>query len=371
MKKLVLTAAMTALAGLSTNALAYDLNDMTWDEIVEQAKQEKMVNAYIWYLQPEFRKFFKEFEKEYGIKVRVPEGNESGNRNKLLAEARRDQGSIDVMALDTVKLPMLLQSNVVYGPLTDIIPGSEKLRTNLVGVDTQGYAYAFWGNQTGFAYDPTRVDENNLPQSFDDLTTWIKEHKQQFGVNDPNKGGAGNAFIQRAIYYASGNNDVYFQNEMDKSVIPTWSKTWEWFEGNQDNIVITASNADSLTRINDGEISMAPAWEDHLAGLQKKGAITKRIKFYIPEFGMPGGGNIILMPKNAKNKAAAAVFIHWITSAQTQTGLNATFGAAPQHPDADDSNALIDNAQRKYSSEFFTSEYATEAKKAFVQNVLM
>jgi putative spermidine/putrescine transport system substrate-binding protein len=371
MKKLLLTAAISAITGLSANAMAYDLNEMTWDQIVEQAKQEKVVNAYIWYLQPEFRKFFKAFEKEYGIKVRVPEGNESGNRNKLMAEGKRDQGSIDVMALDTVKLPMMLQSNLVYGPLTDIIPGSEKLRTKLVGVDTQGYGYSFWGNQTGFAYDPTRVDEATLPQSFDQLTTWIQTNPEQFGVNDPNKGGAGNAFIQRAIYHVSGNNDAYFQTEMDKSVMPTWSKTWTWFENNEDNIVITASNADSLTRINDGEISMAPAWEDHLAGLQKKGAITKRIKFYIPEFGMPGGGNIIMMPANAKNKAAAALFIQWITSAQAQSGLNATFGSAPQHPEADDSNALVGNEQRAYSSDFFTSDYATEAKKAFVENVLM
>ncbi|ANW26561.1 potassium transporter Trk [Vibrio coralliilyticus] len=371
MKKLLLTAAIAATAGLSTNALAYDLNEMTWDQIVEQAKKEKMVSAYIWYLQPEFRQFFRSFEKEYGIKVRVPEGNEAGNSNKLLAEGKREQGSIDVMALDTVKLPMMMQSNLVYGPLTDIIPGSDKLRTKLVGVETQGYAYAFWGNQTGFAYDPMRVDEKTLPQSFDDLTNWIETHPEQFGVNDPNKGGAGNAFIQRAIYHVSGNNDVYFQNTMDQSAMTQWSKTWQWFDDQKDNIVITASNADSLTRINDGEIAMAPAWEDHLAGLQKKGAITKRIKFYIPEFGMPGGGNIIMMPQNAKNKAAAAVFIHWITSAQAQTGLNTAFGAAPQHPDADDSNALVDKTQRGYSSEFFTSDYATEAKKAFVENVLM
>ncbi|UJF17983.1 extracellular solute-binding protein [Vibrio sp. SS-MA-C1-2] len=368
MKKIALAATLTAL---SSQAFAYDLNKMTWDEIVTQAKEEKMVSAYIWYLQPEFRKFFRQFEAEYGIKVRVPEGNESGNRNKLLAEGKREKGNIDVMALDTVKLPMMVNSGVVYGPLTNILPGSDKLRTKLVGVDTKGYGYAFWGNQTGFAYDPMRVDEATLPQTFDQLTTWVQTHPEQFGVNDPNKGGAGNAFIQRAIYYTSGKNNVFFTNTMDKTAIKSWSKAWDWFDQNEDNIIITSSNADSLTRINDGEISMAPAWEDHLAGLQKKGAITKRIKFYIPEFGMPGGGNIIMIPKNAKNKAAAALFINWITSAKVQTELNATFGAAPQHPDSDDSNALVDQAQRGYSSEFFTSDYAKEAKKEFVENVLM
>lgn len=371
MKKILLTSVISLIAGISTSAHAYDLNKMTWNEIVKQAKKEKTVNAYIWYLQPEFRKFFKEFEKTYGIKVRVPEGNETGNRNKLLAEAKKKKGSIDVMALDTVKLPMMLKSNVVYGPLTNILPNTDKLRTKLVGVDTQGYAYAFWGNQTGFAYDPMRVDTKKLPQSFKELTAWIKKNPNQFGVNDPNKGGAGNAFIQRAIYHISGKKDTYFQTKMDSSAMAQWSKTWDWFKGNKENIVLTASNADSLTRMNDGEISMAPAWEDHLAGLQNKGAITKRIKFYIPKFGMPGGGNIIMIPKNAKNKAAAAVFIHWITSSQTQTRLNEVFGAAPQHPDADDSKSLVDKAQRANSSDFFTSTYDVESKKAFIENVLM
>lgn len=371
MKKRLLVAAIAAFTGLSAQTFAYDLNEMTWDQIVEQAKKEKTVNTYIWYLQPEFRKFFKSFEAEYGIKVRVPEGNESGNNNKLMAEGKRKQGSIDVMALDTVKLPMMVKSNLVFGPLDKILPGSDKLRTKLVGVDTLDYAYGFWGNQTGFAYDPMRVDEATLPQSFAELTAWIEKYPEQFGVNDPNKGGAGNAFIQRAIYNISDKSEKYFAKEMDKSATESWSKTWNWFADHQDDIIITGSNADSLTRINDGEISMAPAWEDHLAGLQKKGAITKRIKYYIPEFGMPGGGNVIMIPQNAKNKAAAVVFVSWLTSAKTQTGLNVTFGASPQHPDADDSKALVGNEQRQYSTEFFTAEYATQAKKEFIENVLM
>ncbi|RLX69965.1 LysR family transcriptional regulator, partial [Escherichia coli] len=35
----------------------------------------------------------------------------------------------------------------------------------------------------------------------------------------------------------------------------------------------TASGADILTRLNDGELMLTPSWEDHLVGLQKTGAI--------------------------------------------------------------------------------------------------
>jgi len=39
----------------------------------------------------------------------------------------------------------------------------------------------------------------------------------------------------------------------------------------------SASGADNLTRLNGGELMLMSAWEEHLAGLQKTGAITSRL----------------------------------------------------------------------------------------------
>lgn len=58
-------------------------------------------------------------------------------------------------------------------------------------VDTQGYAVAFWGNQTGFAYDPKQIGNQALPQTLDQLQSFINANPKRFGYNDPNNGGAG------------------------------------------------------------------------------------------------------------------------------------------------------------------------------------
>ncbi|MDA9557298.1 extracellular solute-binding protein [Vibrio sp.] len=357
----------TLLAATSFSSMAYDVTTMNWSEIEEQAKKEGSVTFSVWYLQPGFRKFVKSFEEETGIKVRIPEGTHDGNRNKLQAESRRSKGNMDVVAIGADGLQTFKLDKVLLK--MDVLPEYSKLTTKLQGVDSQGYAVGFWGNQSGIAYDPTRIKEADLPQSMDDIEAYVKANPQAFGLNDPNGGGAGLRFIEAAVMNINGSFDM--TDKVERSVIKSWSKTWDWFQANKGDMLITASNADSLTRINDGEIIMAPAWEDHLAGLQKRGAITDRIKFYIPEFGMSGGGNFVTVAKNSQHKAAALVFINWLTSADTQAKLNAEFGSAPQRSDADASAALISADMRSKSTVTFNAPYAAELKKQFTRNVLM
>lgn len=364
MKKSLLALMLMSIAGSS---MAYDLDKMSWSEIQEQASKEGKVTFSVWYLQPAWRKFVKAFEQDTGIKVTIPEGTLDGNRNKLQAESRREEGSMDVVALGAITYKQLNYSEMLL-PM-DKLPDFSSLKDKSEGVDTQGFGITFWGNQTGIAYDSNRISSAELPQSFNDLENYMSKNPMQFGVNDPNGGGSGARFIEAVIRHING--DVPAGDNADKKVIKSWSKSWDWFKNYSDSILFTASNADSLTRINDGEIILAPAWEDHLAGLQARGAISKDIKFYIPEFGMSGGANLVSVAANSKHKAASYVFIDWLTSAKTQTALNKAFGTAPQHPDANAENSLIPNEMRAYSTVPFNSDYAAEAKKFFTRNVLM
>ena len=116
---------------------------------------------------------------------------------------------------------------------------------------------------------------------------------------------------------------------------------------------------------------MAPAWEDHLAGLQKRGEVRKEIKMYIPSMGMNGGGNGVAIPKNAPNPHAALVFANWLLSAETQTGFNRDFGAAPLHPEADDSSALISNNQRAYRQNWASNPFSKDLTDHFIEEVMM
>lgn len=96
--------------------------------------------------------------------------------------------------------------------------------------------------------------------------------------------------------YINGDYD-YRTDKIDEAQIANWKKTWDWFSSKKDALIRTASNADSLTRLNDGELVIVSAWQDHLFSLQKQGAITDRLKFYVPKFGMPGGGNVVTVAK--------------------------------------------------------------------------
>ncbi|OSL65544.1 PotD protein [Escherichia coli TA008] len=80
MKKTV----MILAGGLLCSSLATAADS---PDLIAQAKKEGSVTFNVWYLQPQWRSFVKDFEQQYGVKVRIPEGNIDGNVNKLLAEA--------------------------------------------------------------------------------------------------------------------------------------------------------------------------------------------------------------------------------------------------------------------------------------------
>lgn len=347
---------ISAVSAQSTTELA----QISWEEVVKQAKQEGEFSFNIWYLQPQWRIFVKQFEDEYGIKVRIPEGTVDGNMNKLLAESRRDSGKMDVIALSISQIPITLKANAISK--VDWIPAYKNGIHKVQNIDTEGYAVAYWGNQTGFAYDPQQLGNNKLPQTVDELQAFIDANPNRFGFNDPNNGGAGEAFIQRVLTQISGDFDSNAV-KLDPNVVKGWSVGWDWFNANKSKMVQTASGADSLTRLNDGELILVPAWEDHLLGLQKSGAITSRLQFYTPQFGMPGGGNVVTIAGNSQKPAAAAVFINWLIQPQTQQALKATFGTIP----------MINDGTNQYSNDmqFYGKEYSMPFRKEYMRNVTM
>jgi len=343
------------------------LADMSWDQVLAQAQEEGELNWFHWYLQERIRPFVEQFEEETGISINVSDGDFQANEDKLLAESDRDTGDIDVMSYTFEKMAQL-DMGAMFMSL-DQLPDIGNLTTEGNGVDTDNRGVAWWGNQTGFAYDKNRVDEADLPQTFDELTAWIAANPQGFGVNDPSMGGAGNSFAHSVVREFSGSGD-YFDDELDDAKVATWAPASEWLASIKDDIVVTGNNADTLTRMNDGEFMLGPAWEDQLAGLQIEGEIGPNIGFYIPEFGMNGGANSILIPANSANPAAALVFIDWISSPEIQAELNKDFGVAPQHPDASDEFALASADQRAFRTRWFSQPYIDLAVSTFVDAVI-
>ena len=366
-------AAATA-ATIATGALAgghSELLGKSWDEIVAQAKEEGQVSWFVWYFQPRYREIAKAFTEEYGIDVVIPEGTHEGNIEKFLAERNREAGDIDVLAMGTDRIDLFDPTEMALGPLTDVLPEGPNMRTELGGHDGMGYAFGYWGNQTGIAYDPEKISAEELPQTIADFEAFFTNRPGEFGFNYEN-GGSGPSFFQNVTRNIIGAEmDDWLKGEVTEERMAGLKPAWDWFLEHTDGYVITASNTDSLQRISGREFTMVAAWEDHLYGLQVKGEIDKRIKYYIPAFGMNGGGNYNIVPANAPHPAAALVFMNWVSSAETQTAFNQVFGAAPMHPEADDSKALVPNEMRQYSTIWPGNPFNTEIRQAFVENVVL
>ncbi|RVT82858.1 extracellular solute-binding protein [Rhodobacteraceae bacterium CCMM004] len=341
---------------------------MSWDQIVEQAKAEGELTWYVWYLQDDLRRAVQAFEDEYGIEVTIPEGGDAGgNANKLLAERERETGDIDVFAwgyndFETVDLDAL------FMPLTHL-PEDDGRVSELTGIDGGDHVLAYWGNQTGVAYDPAHVSADDLPQTPEEFAAFWAENPGKFGFNYE-KGGSGPSYYLNMLRVLSDGVD-FFDGESNDEKLAGLQPGIDFFNAHADNYVVTASNADSILRVSDGELWMVPAWEDHLAGLQNRGEVRSDIAFYIPEMGMNGGGNGVAIPLNAPNPAAASVFIHWLTSPETQTMFNRTFGTAPMNAASDDSFALVPNAQREFRTPWAAQPFRGEVEQRFVDDVIL
>lgn len=368
MLKTIVAASLAALM-IPAAAHAQDLTTMTWDEIVAQAKEEGELSWFQWYFQDRFREEVKAFETEYGIKVTIADGAYDANFQKFLAEKDRPEGDIDVLSLPGGSFQQFAPEDYLLGPLNTVLPDGDTLRYSIEGGDTKGYAPAFWGNQSGIAYNPARISVDQLPRTLDDFATFMTENPGEIGFN-VEQGGSGPAFIELVTRTLVPDVD-YAAGTATPEVLADLQPSWDWFNSHKSDFVITASNADSVTRLNAGEFMIVPAWEDFVAGLQNKGEVSKDIKVYIPEFGMPGGGNVAAIPANAKHKAAALVFIHWLTSAQTQGTFNKNFGAAPQNPEADSSAALISDEERGFSINWSGQPLRDEIKKQFIEQVTL
>jgi putative spermidine/putrescine transport system substrate-binding protein len=356
---------IAAIAVSTTGAFASDLSSMSWDEIVAQAKEEGSVTFTNWYLQDAMRDAMKPFEEKYGIKVTIPEGKMTANRDKLLAEANREKGDFDVFAFGFNDFEVLDKESLFL--TLDALPKDDGRKTKLAGIDGGKFVVAYWGNQTGISYDPAKVAEADLPQTPAEFEAFWTANPGKFGFNYE-KGGSGPSFFHNVLRVVG---DVDLSNGDDSAErVAELQAGIDFFNKNAENYVITASNADSITRVSDGELWMAPGWEDHVAGLQKRGEIRKDIKFYVPSFGMNGGGNGVAIPKNSQHPAAALVFINWLTSAETQTSFNANFGTAPMHANADDSNALVPNDQRAYTQPWGAQPLFDKINETFIENVI-
>jgi len=355
-----------------------DYLSMSWDKIVEAAKAEGEVVFYGWWGEQFWVDAAEGFEEKYGISVKVIIADHAAKTSKTLAEKNKAVGTMDVQEFGGQEIKPIIEGGLCYGPLTEIIPDADKLDPKLSkmneGVLIEGFLLPVYRNQTGFLYDPQKV--SNPPQTWDELVIWIKAHPKEFGFCDPLKGGSGQSFVQTVIANLCGGLDKYKgDTEIVESKVANWNLAWEWLNENKENMTITVSNFDSIDRLNQGELSLIVAWDDEIQINLEKGTLFKRAKAYIPEMGLPGGGDAIGVLKNAPHKAASLLFISYLIEKDVQIHMNKVIGTYYARTDIElgegEKVVFSDQVRAKYGTSWVPAAYKDYFVKGFTKEVLM
>jgi len=368
--------AIAAAVGLlaATQAPAADFGTMSWDEITAQAKKEGELTFFSWWGEEWWRTAAQQFQDQTGIKVNVVIGDTDPTVTKILAEKDRDTGTIDVLHFGGSAVKTVIDAGLLMPGVQDIVPNQAQLDPKLSveqeGVNVTGYVIPVYRNQTGLLYNPDRVA--NPPQSWDELVAFINDNPGQFAFTNPTKGGSGQAMVQAAIFGVLGDKTRYAgDTELVDAKVADWGKVWDWFNSIEDKVIITNSNFDSIERLNQGEVSMVVAWDDDTQIALSKGTLSPSMKLYIPEMGLPGGGDTLGVVANAPHKAAALAFINYLTEAEVQKQMNAMIGPYLARVDVKGESALISEEQRQANGQAWVpAPYKQYFGEQFVASVL-
>ncbi len=157
------------------------------------------------------------------------------------------------------------------------------------------------------------------PKSWNDFNRWIKKNPGKF-VFSAIKGGSGEAFKHTVLYQLTGGPALYRTGAkaIDPELISSWNIVWDWFTDNRKYYGLTGSNHDSISRLQDGDAWITPAFVDDTQIAIESGLLDSSMKLYMPDFGLFTGGDGIGILANAPHKAAAMLFISFLVSEEMQ-----------------------------------------------------
>jgi len=362
--------------GASADAPTFeDLMGMSWAEIEEAAVAEGEVVFWTWHNEIGFRELVGHFEDRFGIDVDLVVSEKASGEMMAIAEAGGAAGSLDVMLIGGEFIVDAYHGGLLHGPIApmmeaynDLAPG---LRARQEGVEHGGYAVPVYLNQTGLLINPNNVTERI--QTWAELEAWIDANPSRFGFSIPSGGGTGQSFVLSVIDHAGVGLDAYYGDiELDEAKVEAWhDNVWPWFNDRLDRLAVTTSNIDSITRLNQGELDVVVAWNDQAYNQIAQGELFTHAEFYVPQFGMVGGGDTIGLLANAQNPAAGLLFINWITSYEGQTLMADILANFPANTRVDAPHTLLDPADFAYSTDWTPAVYKAQFIEDFTRFVMM
>jgi len=364
----------SASAAPIENPTAEQLLGMDWVQIEEYAKKEGKVSYWLWHDEEAFLRLCDAFTAKYGIPVELTISDKVAGETKILAEMDGKTGSFDVFKCGGEFTKTAIEGGLYAGPILQIIEGRELLDEGLSirqeGVEHNGYLVPMYLNQTGLAYNPNHVTD--LPQTWEEFEAWIDANPKRFGFCVPENGGSGQALAHTVIACLTGGYDQYYgDGDCDPEKLAKWDVVWDWFNERKNKLTFTTSNADSISRLNQGEFYMIAAWDSDIYRATGNGDLFKDARMYIPSIGMAGGGDTNGLLKNAAHPAAGLLLINFLSSPEAQAIYVEETKGLPARQDVPTPYSMLSPGDMQYRIAWTPACYKAEYKSGFTEKVLM
>ena len=348
---------------------------LSWDELVEEAKKEASLTFAHWRGESFWGDAATSFEEKYGIKVTIETGNPDGLVTKMLGEKDEESGSFDVMLVGDGMVRSSIEAGAFYGPIAERIPHGDKVDPKLLkvqaGAKTNGFLIPVYRSQMGLLYDPQKVE--NPPQTWFELIEWIGENPPgQFAFSNPQQGNSGQAIIQAALANLSGGLDRYTgDTSVQSSKVENWKEAWQVLKDNREMVSVTSSDELAISKLSRGEAAIAVASDIETRKALQSGSLSGNVKLYVPKMGLPFSGDTLGVLKNAENKAAAILFIAYLTEMDVQKEMGDKTGISLARTDVQATRAVLKEEERKrYGVPWMPVAYRKRFTEEFVNAVL-
>lgn len=325
----------------------------TWDRIEEMAREEGQVNVTAWggpEVKDHFEAIARDFQQEYGIRTEYRHGDWFSAQQQVLTDVERgvERGGIDAIFLWGQPFSNLMQGNGIWEvPILDLLPNARKIayrpemgRFVHDMVPTYGTFVPHLNYQNCFVYDKAKYAREDMPDSVDGVLEWAREHPREFTYCDFNRGGSGHTWGMMLIYELTGGYSKYAFRPFDPEVAERdWDPLWEYLSELGEHIyepgTYPQGNAAVASLFSAGEISFCPNWDAVMGGQVTQGFLDpERLGVYVPTPGIYSPFDGFTIPVNASNKAAALLWLNYITSVEAQKSVVEVVGGYPAVTDA-------------------------------------
>lgn len=245
-------------------------------------------------------------------------------------QTNTDYDLVDFSGDDWSKIVALIGEEAFYKLDASEIPNAASVEAKCAV--SPEYSQPYRGTTVILAYNADKVD--NVPTTYEELKTWIKEHPGRFAYNTPGTGGAGDSFVRTSVY------NFIDDEEAMTSADAKWAEQWDegfalleelhpYMYQSGGSIVYPNKNQGTLDLLAQGEIDMCPNWADMVLSQRAAGSIPDSIKITTIQPSFTGSVQSLSIPTIGSNPEGAKAFINYMLSEEAQSLLVTQMAAIP------------------------------------------